>query len=524
MSKKLARVSVIANLSIPRLLGFWIGSAVFVILYTCLYIGGLWDPNSRLNALQVAFLNLDEGFNGPYPEPVRQGFLNITGGKTLGEMIKSSILGPGAPTKDLFGWDDLAGKDVDKAATLSKLDAGDYWGVVVIPPTFSNDFASNFNFSAASAPPGTIITSSTRRNMSLELHYDQGRQFSTASFVVQGMKTVVGTLSRSFALQILAGSSPQTLSALDRQFFINPIDLELHNIHPVLKFGQHMATYMLFVIMWLGSLIGVTVIHRNMISRLGKLGLTRDPTTNKLTTRFSSIAIGHATAGICILFAFLHALFAWTFFYIIGGNDTFNQGATTGHDLAPGLLLVFLWYLGIVAFSINSFLAVIFGVDTFAVFSSLLLIMNLVGSNAVFDTMLMPEAFKVMDSILPMTYAVRGLRALLFGSLKDTQTANCLALLGWFLVTFVLASVIGAWRICRFQKQEIERDNAAAETEGRGATGSVGTLKRVATDKSSKSVGGSNDWASKGVEPNTSAAVADAEASGSKKSLDTVIA
>lgn len=248
-----------------------------ITIYGIVYFGGLWDPISRLNNLKVSFVNEDVGC------PVTDNLLclilstQLPGDLNIGKMIVSKIQSH-PQAKDLFDWQ--YNDNYTEPQCYEYVDNYDRWAVVHIPQNFTQNILSQIkrdqynNETARNALLGQICQSlqipqdqclatlvskydvsklltSTKAN--IDYIYDTARSYTSVTFVTTALETIDKTLKQGIAEQLY------TLGTLKGQSFNNEFYLDAYNsnfvdIHPLHKFGQNFATFMLYVIIYIAAI------------------------------------------------------------------------------------------------------------------------------------------------------------------------------------------------------------------------------------------------------------------------------
>ena len=78
----------------------------------------------------------------------------------------------------------------------------------------------------------------------------QGRNYSAITIITQIMTQIVTALSQGLAKMVATSRAGATTSP---SFYISPISLPSYNLAPVHTSGHNLATYILCVLLWLGT-------------------------------------------------------------------------------------------------------------------------------------------------------------------------------------------------------------------------------------------------------------------------------
>lgn len=86
----------------------------------------------------------------------------------------------------------------------------------------------------------------------------QGRNYSTYSLITNVITTIINTISSSLGYRVAASHGTATVSP---EFYVAPISLQSFNLAPVHTSGMNFVTYVLCVLMWLGSTFIVSAMY-----------------------------------------------------------------------------------------------------------------------------------------------------------------------------------------------------------------------------------------------------------------------
>ncbi|KAL2920251.1 hypothetical protein HK105_200320 [Polyrhizophydium stewartii] len=414
-----------------------IGTSLVVALYFMAYLGVVWDPQAHLTGLSVGFVNADAGFNfSAYPPTFAQAVLQQTGGKTMGQIVEGSLLGPSSTAAGLFSWQNLTGVPHDDL--VNRVNNNELWNVVYIPANFSDSFLLNFNF----GKPQTTVT-----YMNVENIYDQARQMTVASMANAVLAAVFKSLSDGFARKMLG--SVNTNPAGNVTLSQPNIQLVANNLHPVLNFGRNMATYIICVVLWLSGLVTASVLTTIYTVRLPLLKQQdavphlRTPTRIILSAQITSIAT-----------SFLHALMSW------GIYCAFIGSATSGFhpDYNSFVVLLYLWFVAASFHAVATTFCILIGKDYFSLPFSMLLILQLATSSSILDPDVM-IGFGKITYAFPFYYANRSLKCMMLGSSCKFVPLNTGVIAAWWAAMLVVTFVAGR----RFIVKQAELISRAAK-------------------------------------------------------------
>ncbi|KAI9106043.1 hypothetical protein DFS34DRAFT_601951 [Phlyctochytrium arcticum] len=413
----------------------WLVTGAIVTLYTLMYLGANWDPQSRIPHIPIAILNDDQGF----PQGTPPQITGLTGGtNSAGALVESSLL-----TNDLLknriGWQSISAKGLTHDQAIQQVDDGTFWGIVYIPANFSAHFASNVLISGAPAQQQP-------QPLSIEYIWDQGRQFSTSSMALQTVTGSLQALSTSFASGLVRNLPPQT--SLAPSYLISPFTLVNARRHAVPNYGVNFATYILPLVLWIGSIMTTTVIHKLYLARIPHL-TGSIPSPALPPARFAPSRIVLSSLGVSLLFALINSSLAFCVLLGLSHGDTTLFSSPAG---SPLQIFLFCFFLSLVFISITSLLSSLFTVDGFAVPASLLLIFQLTSSGAIIDHITMPGGLRV-GYAFPFYWAIKILKAYFFESMVHEVPLAYGILLVWGLVSTVVTLFLATRKVSTWQSQ-----------------------------------------------------------------------
>ncbi|WP_460369773.1 YhgE/Pip family protein, partial [Actinocorallia lasiicapitis] len=198
-----------------------------------------------------------------------------------------------------------------------------------------------------------------------------------------------------------------TITDADAETLGNPIMVTTTNLHPATYYGRGLAPFFFAIALWVFGIVAFLLLQpvpgRILASPLGSA-------TVALTAWLPVIAMG--LAGTSLLFCAVNFLL---------GLDPVDLWGTVG-----------LMALGIAAFSaIVQVIRLAFGAAGDAI-ALVLLMVQLVSCGGLYPMQTLPEPFRTLNTFVPMTYLVRGLRATISGG-NPTITWTCAAVLAGFL-------------------------------------------------------------------------------------------
>ncbi|KAH7046334.1 hypothetical protein BKA57DRAFT_537215 [Linnemannia elongata] len=443
---------------LPHLLkkNAWIllAATTFVMLvYIWLYLGSLWSPMSRVKNVEIVFYNADKGFDySQTPAPLAQLFQTITHNNSMGTMIQNQIMDPEGQLNHIFSWVDKTNEpEWDRDSLVDHVEKAKAWGLLYIPANFSSNFLS-FAPSTSTGP----ATAATLKTLDMEYVFDQGRSYATHSIVEKYMSRSMETLSRTFERQLLTSPANQTLlQNLHPTFWVQSIHLTETIMNPVLVYGQNFATYVVFIVLYIGSMLAVYSICKylpNTIETIGVLTFGNDSNEpirkSSQIPKFPAIRIVLGRNTVAVMFSIIHTVFIWMVPQVLHGHQM-------SEHFNGGIAFAFIWFTGLSFISILFLLSHLLTVDGFQGPATMLMILMFTSSGGILDWVIMPGFFRV-GKIFPFTYGVRGLRSIYFGSLREQMWINWLVILAWIVIPGIITLFMARSEI-RLRRENMRR-------------------------------------------------------------------
>ncbi|KAF9299993.1 hypothetical protein BGZ74_008418 [Mortierella antarctica] len=431
LSEAFPRLFVLPHLLSKNAWLLLVATSVVMIIYTWLYLGSLWSPLTRVKNVEIVFYNADKGFDfSTTPPQLVPLFQGIAHNSSLGTMVESQIMDPAGALNHVVKWVDKTQEEGwDYNSLVDYVDNGNTWGLLYIPSNFSNNFLSY--------APSTIAgpaTAASAKPVVMEYVFDQGRNYATHSIVEKYVSKSMEALSRGFENRLLTSPANQTLlQVMHPTFWAQSIRFYETVMHPVLVYGQNFATYVVFIVLWIGSMLAVYSICKFLPTTIETVGVLtlgpEEPTPvggKKPLPKFPAIRIVLARHTVSMMFSLLHTIFIWMVPQVLKGHQM-------AANFSAGYAFAFIWFTGWSFISMQFLLAHLLGVDGFQIPATMLMILMFTSSAGVLDWIIMPGFFQV-GKAFPFAYAVRGLRTIYFGSLENKMWINWLVIFAWIAI------------------------------------------------------------------------------------------
>ncbi|KAF9980411.1 hypothetical protein BGZ65_005134 [Modicella reniformis] len=452
---------------LPHLLkkNAWIlmtATTLVMTMYIWLYLGSLWSPLSRVKNVEIFLYNADSGFDySQAPPQVAQLFQAITHNSSLGSVIESRIMDPTSPIRNIVSWIDKTQEPGwDRDSLIAEVEKGNTWGLIYIPANFSNNFLS-YTPSTTTGP----ATSATLKVVDMEYIFDQGRNYASHSIIEKYISKSMEGLSRAFESSLLTSSANQTLlQVMHPSFWVQSIHLTETIMNPVVIYGQNFATYIVFIVLYIGSILATYSICKYLPTTIETVGVltfggpseNQEPYQNgRQMPKFPALRIVLARNTVALMFSLLHTIFIWMAPQILEGHQMSSH-------FNGGIAFAFIWFVGLSFMSILFLLSHLLTVDGFQMPATMLMILMFTSSSGILDWVLMPGFFRV-GIVFPFTYGIKGLRTIYFGTQRDKMWINWLVILAWIVIPGLITMFMARSEI-RKRRQHMRRTASIAAT------------------------------------------------------------
>ncbi|KAG0308173.1 hypothetical protein BGZ98_008763 [Dissophora globulifera] len=428
-------------------------SSIVMVIYIWLYLGSLWSPLTRVKNMEILLYNGDTGFDYSQTSPqLVQLFQSITHNSSLGGIIEAQIMDPQGQLNHVVSWVDKTQETGwDRESLLDQVEKGKFWGLVYIPANFSNNFLS---YAPSNSGPATT---DSVRIVDMEYVFDQGRSYASHSILEKYMTRSLAALSKGFENGLLTSPANQTLlQTMHPTFWVQGIHQTETIMNPVLAYGQNFATYVMFIVLYIGSILAVYSICKFLPTTIETVGVLTfgNPESTGLIKKssqipkFPALRIVLARYNIALMFSLFHTILIWMVPQVLPGHQM------SSHYNA-GIAFAFLWFVGISFISTLFLMSHLLTADGFQVPATMLMILMFTTSGGILDQALMPGFFRV-GIIFPFHYGVKGLRSIYFGSLHEEMWINWLVVLAWIVIPSVITMIMARSEI-RLRRENMRR-------------------------------------------------------------------
>ncbi|ORX88389.1 hypothetical protein K493DRAFT_411057 [Basidiobolus meristosporus CBS 931.73] len=351
---------------------------------------------------------------------MQQLVAGLFGGASAGAMLTSTIMNPELPLNHVFTWSNLP-EVGSREEAIDVVNHGDYWAMLYIPSNFSQNFLS-------------ATSSADRKPWEVEWIFDQGRNYNTQSFLRQARTIAFDTFSSSLAKQFLTSKAGSVmLQTFDPTFWVDFFQIHETILHPVHAYGSNFASYVTFIVSYIGCLLTVTIVSKFLrmreVSRSWRFPAVRVVLAwgmlSAILTLFQTISI------LIPSFALRNHQFDWK---------------------NAGYAIAFVWYTSFAFLNILFLMVHLLTAEGFQVPGTLFLVLQLTTSGGIVSNTLQPGIAKV-GVAFPMYYGVRGLRSIFYGSLTHKMWINWLVITGWIVVPGVISMFWARYKIKQIRNE-----------------------------------------------------------------------
>lgn len=217
---------------------------------------------------------------------------------------------------------------------------------------------------------------------------DFDRSASKLSDLSSGINEALATGDTELLRTVLGGDTSSLASALAA-----PVELDRHALYPVENFGSAMAPLYTSIALWIGALLIMVTFSLTPSERILR-ELDNPKLPEIFLGRFGVVALLSIAQSLSLSLGNM-------FFLHVQVND---PALYLLCFVVSGLVFAFIIYTLVASFAnLGKALAVI------------LLILQVAGANASFPIVILPDFFQQVSAWLPATYAVKAMRAAMFG-------------------------------------------------------------------------------------------------------------
>jgi len=362
------------------------------------YIGGIWNPVSKIKDLHYIIYNEDAGCVKTHPICVATHQDETT---NLGNFY-ALLNGPNGEGTE-GGKFDVAKGTLEDA--INKVEKHEYWVALHIPQNFTISVLSNLN----------AVSSTNYVEVVVDKVYDEARSYTTVTFI----KKAFEKMQDAFFQQV-AKDREEKGTPFNPPFLINGITYKDINLYPVTGFGQNFATFVSFILIWIGTIATALITH--FVFPLENHWLEKNVShAIAKTMMFKSLTNGILLFVICVIVSIIP---------LCCGEVTMTKGYAA--------VLFFFFFFSFTGLGINNCLIHLFHFINFYLIACTLMMFQLISCGGIIHRHIQYGFFK-LGKIFPMFYAVRELKYIYFGSGKHTQTTNLLVIAAWAIVSMAAA-------------------------------------------------------------------------------------
>ena len=431
----------------PRTWAMLVATAVLLAVVFSAYLGAVVSPQQNTKDLPIALVNTDRGAT------VGGGNMN------LGKQVTAKLTTPNSPLSGTVKWS----RPGSRKEALEGLGNKDYYAAIVIPKDYSERLAK------LSSPPGRSGAkpsgggngngSAVPKPAKIEVltNHAAGQSASSAaeSIATGAVRKVSENTSGKLvaAVQKQGKPVPASLAAT----LGDPVQADVTDAEPVgpNSGGGNAAFFLSF----LGAISGILGASLSYYAVSGPPG--RSAGGPRRTEMFpAQILLGFAFSG---LVAALESIVGMGFLGI-------------EHSVNGFVVFIFLWLVIASVLAFTMLLLEVLGAAGIALSALLNFFFGLVASGGLFPLESLPGFYRAYAGVLPLRYAVDGMRSLLFyDGRADAGLGKALWVLGAYLVgTAFLGYAFSLVRERIFERREVSVPATRSSVKSREQTLALG--------------------------------------------------
>ncbi|WP_165066549.1 YhgE/Pip family protein [Marisediminicola senii] len=407
---------------------------------------GVRTYTSGVSSLSSGLAQLDTGASGL--SGISTGVTDYTSGV-------SALAGPIADATALLTDDNLA-NDPIAVATLSAL-SGNLTGLAANGPTLASQTASGITgiqggISQSATGASRLAAGSSGLTTGADSLAGGLGDLTTGAQSAASGATALATGAGELAAGLRTGAD--SVPAMDGDaaaatvdVVTEPVAVDVQRENEVSSIGRIIATFLVPIGLWIGALAIVMVARRATRNAMASTGSTR-----RLVLSTLAKAAGIAAIQAVILVAMLHVAL---------GVDWALLPLTLGFSLLTSIAFT----------AFHQLLVAWFGRAGLVV-SVVLLALQVTATGGLYPVELLAGPFEVLSPLLPLTYAVSGMQAIIAGSGASVLLTSTVVLLGFGVVSAML-TLSAARRARRTSNAAILAVPVTASREGSTTAGRV---------------------------------------------------
>ncbi|KAK9761292.1 hypothetical protein K7432_013918 [Basidiobolus ranarum] len=232
------------------------------------------------------------------------------------------------------------------------------------------------------------------------------------------------------------------LQAFDPTFWVDFFQVHETVMHPVRAYGSNFASYVAFVVSYIGCLLTVTIVSKFL--------------------RMREVARSWSFPAVRVVMAWGLLAAILTLFQSI--SIIIPSVSLTNHQFDwknAGYAIAFIWYTSFAFLSILFLMLLLLSAEGFQVPGTLFLVLQLTTSDGILSNTLQPGLAKI-GTAFPMYYGVRGLRSIFYGALTHKMWINWLVITGWIVVPGVISMVLARYKINKMRRESNEQNDSSS--------------------------------------------------------------
>ncbi|MDR2623236.1 MAG: YhgE/Pip family protein [Methanobrevibacter sp.] len=222
----------------------------------------------------------------------------------------------------------------------------------------------------------------------------------------------------------------------DVEYYIqSPVTLEKRSLHPIDNYGASVSPFYICLSLWIGSIVSLAMISNRVQRKIKRKNDLKQEHYNE----DGSLSVFFGRMGLFITINIFQSL-------------VMTVGLISLHLQISSipLFLVTIVYIGLCIITIIYSLISTFG-NVGKVMTIVLLVLQIPGSGGIYPIELMSQFFRIITSILPMTYAIKVFREVIYGISWNHYFYN-LEILSLITISVFILAILFKEKVDKYSK------------------------------------------------------------------------
>ncbi|GAA5818313.1 MAG: ABC transporter permease [Methanobrevibacter sp. CfCl-M3] len=233
----------------------------------------------------------------------------------------------------------------------------------------------------------------------------------------------------------------------DVEYYIqSPVTLEKQSLYPANNYGASVSPFYICLSLWIGSIVSLAMISNRVQRRNKKEEIDHveesvgdNQTKTDENYEYSTVNVFFGRMGLFIIINIFQALFMAVGLFLLHLQIS-----------SIPIFLTTIIYIGLCIITIVYSLISAFG-NVGKVIAIVLLVLQIPGSGGIYPMEMMPHFFRSMNSILPMTYAIKVFREVISGISWNIYFYN-LEILSLIAISVLIFAIFFKGKINKYSK------------------------------------------------------------------------